>query len=471
MKNLKTLLQAIMASFVVMIFFTHCKDDETHKAVHDPSKPIVIDRFSPDSGRVATQMLIYGSNFGSDVSKISVTIKDKKIAVISVTEDGTSIYCIVSTLKGEKTVAEGDKDSGFVKVKIGEQEAVSEKEFHYTYSQSVSTFLGFTDQDGNSAVVDGDFEKAQFAMPYWLAFDRPEAEGTPRNIFVLEEWTGVRFVNMRERKVETLFRTGNGVGRPRTIAFTLDYDTMIVANDAENWTDIGTIMMERQADGTFHAISWKTVMNHKQCNGGAIHPVTGQYWFNSYEKSQVYKVKDRSTIPWVYGNDTGNNTNGMEGLNYVFLVQDQAWEFNIQIAPSGKFAYIVSKGRHYIARTEFNFATGNFEKPQPFVGSISNPGFLDGVGLNTQFRYPEQGAFDTEDNFYLADCDNHCIRKITPSGQVSTFAGRPQNGGYADGALRDAQFKQVLGIIYDSVNQTFYIADLGNRRIRTIVVE
>jgi DNA-binding beta-propeller fold protein YncE len=277
---------------------------------------------------------------------------------------------------------------------------------------------------------------------------------------------------MQDQEVSTLFRAGNGVDRPRTIAYTLDYDTMIIANDAGNWTDIGTIIIVRDpVSGLFPQNSWQTVMNHKQCNGGAVHPISGEYWFNSYEKSQVYKVKDRSTIPWKYGNATGTNTSGQEGLNYVFLVQDNGWEFNIQIAPSGKFAYIVSRNKHYVARTEYNFTTGFFEKPQPYVGMVNKPGFLDGVGLNTQFRDPQQGAFDSQDNFYITDSQNHCIRKITPTGQVSTFAGRSENAGYSDGALRDAQFNSPLGIIYDEINQTFYVADRDNRRIRTIKVE
>ena len=471
-KNGNNLWQAIMASLAVMFFFTHCKDDDQPaKMDYDPSKPIVIDHYSPDSGRVATQMLIYGSNFGSDRSKISVTVKDKKCAVINVTEDGTIIYCIVPTLRGTETVKEGDMVSGLVKVKIENQEATAQKDFHYTFSQNVSTFLGFTDQDGNSAIVDGDFEVAQFETPFWMAFDRPEGEGVPRNLFLIEEDRGLRFINVQERKVETLFRTGNNFNRPRTIAFTLDYDTMIVAHDAGGWGDIGTVILVRDPISGLFPTSWRVVMNHKQCNGGAIHPVTGEYWFNSYEKSQVYKVKNRSSIPWVYGNATGNNVNGSEGLNYFFLVQDNGWEFNIQIAPSGRFAYIVSKNKHYIARMEFNFETGNFEKPQPYVGSINKAGFADGVGLNTLFWEPQQGAFDDEDNFYVADGLNHCIRKVTPTGQVSTFAGRPENRGYSDGALRDAQFFDPFGIIYDNVNQTFYVADRGNHRIRTIVVE
>ena len=471
-KNSLRMWQTLGIGLVLTMFFISCVEDKpVVKSVHNPSVPVVVESFSPDSGRVATQMLIYGSNFGSDVSKINVTIKDKKAAVIGVSVEGNIIYCIVPSLKGRETVSGGDEEIANIKVQIGEQEAIAEKQLVYTYSQNVSTFLGFTDQDGNTAIVDGDFEKAQFQTPFWLAFDKEEAEGTPRNFFLIEEDNGMRFINMQERKVETLFRTGNGVGRPRTIAFTHEYDTMIVANDVGNWNEIGTVILVRDPFLGQFSGSWQTVMNHKQCNGGAVHPTTGEYWFNSYDKSQVYKVRDRSSIPWRYGNATQSNVNGQEGLNYFFLVQDNQWEFNIQIAPSGRFAYIVSKNQHYIAKMEFNFSTGNFDTPTPFVGQKQRRGFADGVGLSTLFWEPQQGAFDSEENFYVCDGENHCIRKITPTGQVSTFAGRPERPGYSDGALRDAQFDNPFGIIYDEINQVFYVADRDNRRLRTIAVE
>ena len=42
---------------------------------------------------------------------------------------------------------------------------------------------------------------------------------------------------------------------------------------------------------------------------------------------------------------------------------------------------------------------------------------------------------------------------------------------YADGALRDAQFDQPNGIVYDKETGSFYIADRWNHRIRTIIIE
>lgn len=492
MKNMFKSLVWTLSIFVfiaVPLYTTSCVDPLDNKIVdHVPSKPIVIASVSPDSGRVATQMIIEGENFGGHKDSISVFINQQKAAVIGVSPSGDKIYCIVPTLRGVEDCQEGDQITAKVKVVVGPNTSnILNKDFVYTFSQNVSTFLGFTDQDGNTAIVDGAFEKAQFQSPFWLAFDTDidgpkDSRGKPKkNIYLIEENNGLRYIDMYDKTVSTVFRTGNGVGRPRTIAFTLNpndleynRDTMIIANDGDDWGSIGTVILTRDSTTRRFLGPWRAVMNHKQCNGGAVHPVTGDYWFNSYSKSQVYKVFSRKGQTWRYGGPTADklNENGKEGTNYFFLVQDDSWEFNIQIAPSGSFAYIVSKNQHYIAKMEYNFDKKIFEKPQPFVGSQKRKGFKDGVGVgNTMFNEPQQGAFDKYDNFYVCDGENNCIRKVTPHGQVSTFAGRPGSPGYSDGALRDAQFDAPFGIIYDDAIQTFYIADRDNRRIRVIKVE
>lgn len=483
-KNKLKLWKAVIAPCLLFSLFLTCCEDETKEAKtivpYNPSKPIIIDRFLPDSGRVATQMFIWGENFGGNKDSISVFINDKKAAVIGVNPSGTLLYCIVPSLRGDEIRKDGDELKAPIKVVVANKESnVPDKQLVYTFSQNVSTFLGFTDQDGNSDIIDGEFEKAQFKSPFWLAFDtdingQSGPDGKPKkNIYLIEENVGLRFIDLYNKNVSTVFSVGNGVNRPRTIAFTLSNDTMIIANDGDEWDWIGTIIIPRDTVSRRFMSPWRAVMHHKQCNGGAVHPATGDYWFNSYSKSQVYKVFERSGEIWRYGGPTADrlNEDGKEGTNCFFYVQDDNWEFNIQIAPSGKFAYIVSKNQHYIASMQYSLEKGAFEKPGPFAGARQKSGFQDGVTGNALFNEPQQGAFDKNDNFYVCDGENNCIRMVTPEGQVSTFAGRPGNPGYSDGALRDAQFDGPFGIIYDDDIETFYIADRDNFRIRSIKVE
>ena len=53
----------------------------------------------------------------------------------------------------------------------------------------------------------------------------------------------------------------------------------------------------------------------------------------------------------------------------------------------------------------------------------SECGFADGPAADARFNDPESVAIDAEGNIIVADTGNHCIRKVTPDGTVSTLAG------------------------------------------------
>jgi sugar lactone lactonase YvrE len=101
------------------------------------------------------------------------------------------------------------------------------------------------------------------------------------------------------------------------------------------------------------------------------------------------------------------------------------------------------------------------------AGSAGVIGFANGTGSAAQFNYPGGVAVDSAGNVYVADTNNHTIRKITSSGAVTTLAGSHGAAGSDDGTGSDARFNYPYGVTADSVGN-IYVADTNNQTIRKI---
>ena len=94
-------------------------------------------------------------------------------------------------------------------------------------------------------------------------------------------------------------------------------------------------------------------------------------------------------------------------------------------------------------------------------------GSQDGPAATALFSNPEGIAVDSVGNLYVADTYNQTIRKITPSGNVTTLAGTAGSGGQADGLGPAATFNYPQGVAVDSAGNV-YVADTQNNRIREV---
>ncbi len=101
------------------------------------------------------------------------------------------------------------------------------------------------------------------------------------------------------------------------------------------------------------------------------------------------------------------------------------------------------------------------------AGQLGVPGSGDETGAQARFDSPCGVTLDRNGNLFVSDTGNHTIRKITPAGVVTTIAGRAGQSGFADGPSSSALFNSPLGIAV-APNGTIYVADSGNHVIRAI---
>jgi sugar lactone lactonase YvrE len=146
-----------------------------------------------------------------------------------------------------------------------------------------------------------------------------------------------------------------------------------------------------------------------------------------------------------------------------------------------------------VATAKFNYPTGicrdaagNFYITEAFgaqVRKISNTGivsliaggivpgdtvgFADGQGTAAKFNYPMGICIDPQENLYVADGSNHRIRKINPTGFVSTWAGG-NTFGYIDAIGTAAMFSSPSDVCFD-LNGNLIVAEIGNDKIRKII--
>ena len=135
--------------------------------------------------------------------------------------------------------------------------------------------------------------------------------------------------------------------------------------------------------------------------------------------------------------------------------------------PSG--VAVDSAGNTYVADT----VNSTIRKITPagvvttFAGLAGSPGSANGTGSAARFAGPVAVAIDSIGNIFVADTNNHTIRKITPARVVSTFAGLAGSNGSPNGTGSIARFTFPNALAVDSANN-IYVADTGNHTIRKI---
>lgn len=178
---------------------------------------------------------------------------------------------------------------------------------------------------------------------------------------------------------------------------------------------------------------------------------TGIVYVADAASNSIRKVDPTgNAILFAGGNQSGADGAGFEaGFYYPYAVISDA------------------SGNLYVADSRNN--TIRMVTPQGVVTTIAGSGsaaFADGMGRAASFYQPSNLTLDAAGNLYVTDNSNRRIRKITPAGVVTTFAG-DGSAGSNDGPVASASFIAPSGVATDLAGN-FYVTDIASNLVRKI---
>jgi sugar lactone lactonase YvrE len=131
------------------------------------------------------------------------------------------------------------------------------------------------------------------------------------------------------------------------------------------------------------------------------------------------------------------------------------------VADSGGNLYIADSQNHAIRKIDINGWVSTL------AGQAGTSGSDDGSGAQAKFDTPSGIAVDLTGNLFVSDTGNHTVRMITAAGVVTTIAGLPGQSGFTNGVGTNARFNSPLGVVV-APDGTIYVADCGNHLVRAI---
>ena len=477
----------------VFIYLTSCSDSKNiGSAVFNPDQPIEVTGFYPDSGGIATPMIVEGRNFGSDTTNLKVYFEDVdgiKHPAGLVSSNGNKIYLYVPsglTYKKEmnllvaRTMPDGK-----------EYEGQARKQFIYKTQTSVTTVIGQASPDADQPTVGGDIATSTLSAPNYICLDDED------NIFITERhvWHGgdnYPSVTCKNDKGEN--SNGNVVmaSVKSNSVLVLQYGTAAILN-APAFSDIDNTMYAPEDGGMgFYALSKSvsyaprrlTVLlddatkdiadnNYKHC---FVVNKLDHYIYTVMVRGQLVRIKPNTRTCELLLKKVGTSTRpdacdsycafspvkGQENMLYIAMAEgNQIWRVDVgNLEGKDKNTY---PGEGYAGKAIVE-------------GQVAGKGWEDGLLRNAKFNNPHQICFTEDGKLYIADCGNNCIRVIDTrlsidKATVSTPIGLPGMKGYKDGGPDIAMFNHPFGVAVSADGQIVYVADTGNKVIRKLSIE
>ncbi|MEI8090349.1 MAG: NHL repeat-containing protein, partial [Opitutaceae bacterium] len=227
-----------------------------------------------------------------------------------------------------------------------------------------------------------------------------------------------------------------------TAATAYSYAAYATNSQGTTYTSVGTFTTGPTPTLNFTTPSTASVAGGATLTNAVTSTLSGgSYGAISYTSSSPSVATVNATTGVVTGLSVGTTT--------ITATQAAAAGFNA--ASSSSYTLTVT--------IDYTFTT--------LAGLAGAEGSADGTGSAARFKYPGGVAVDATGNVFVADESNHTIRKMTPSGVVTTLAGLAGSQGSTDGTGSAARFSNPSGVAVDAAGN-IYVADRGNHTIRKI---
>ena len=426
-----------MFALIVGAGFVSCKKSDGFS--HNPSQPIVVNSFSPANGPLGTEILIKGSNFTTDTSRIKVSINGVRLLVVGV--KGDEIMAVITTKTG----------SGPIQVDIDKGTVASTDAFSYEFSYSVSTLAG----SGQAGYNDGQGTGASFSfngVRGQLCVDKD------LNVYVPDGG------NQRVRKiaadgtVSTIAGSGiNGYvdGAAGSAQFNnpcgtaVDKDGNIYVSERN-----GGNIRKITPDGMVSTYARGSGPGYKELTSVVINNTTGDVYWSDFYGDGIYHLKNGNLEKAINHSLPCTITMDEQGNIYATHYDDQqVWKYT------------------------YNAAIDSFKVAgaSAIAGASHVSGMADGVGAAATFARPWGITIDGKNNLYVSGQGggdpSNAVRMIAAgTWNVTTIAGVGDNTAFIDGLGNDARFNRPTGIAVDK-NNDLYVLDMDNNRIRKITVQ
>jgi len=179
----------------------------------------------------------------------------------------------------------------------------------------------------------------------------------------------------------------------------------------------------------------------------------GNVYIADTKNYKIRKISPNGQVTTVAGIGTFGVTNGIAALAQF------GFPAGIAVNANGSIIYVSDRMTNTIRKIENGMVS-------TFAGMVYAPGSNDGQGTAAKFDHPNGLAIDAAGNILVADEFNNKIRRITPSGSVTTVAGSG-SAGSTDGPALQASFKSPWGVCVLG-NGDILVGDADNFTVRKI---